>query len=149
MIYQNRQMLYQTFIGDVENVMLTQSHNFDKYKIESANQQASEKAYIEEKTKELQYNRNHIDLDLKHVNEETNTVTENMNKQIKDYVGDQQELSARKTELEIIVDRIRRELQEKEEELAEVTNKFNKVNTKIGSITSKFDDQLSKIQKKR
>lgn len=149
MIYQNRQVLYQTFIGDVENVMLTQNHNFDKYKIESANQQAGEKAYIEEKTKELQYNRNHIDLDLKHINEETNTVTENMNKQIKDYVGDQQELSARKTELETIVERIRRELQEKEEELAEVTKNFNKVNTKINSITSKFDDQLSKIQKKR
>jgi len=149
MIYQNRQMLYQTFIGDVENVILTQNHNFEKYKIESANQQASEKAYIEEKTKELQYNRNHIDLDLKHVNEETNTVTENMNRQIKDYVSDQQELSARKTELEIIVERIRRELQEKEEELAEVTKNFNKVDTKIRSITSKFDDQLSKIQKKR
>ena len=40
-----------------------------------------------------------------------------MDRQIKDYVSEQQDLSARKTDLEIIVDQIRRELKAKEDEL--------------------------------
>ena len=65
MIYQNQVMVYQNFIGDIENIVLSQNHNFDKYKFDCLNLQNAEKNYIEEKTKELQHNRNHIDLDLK------------------------------------------------------------------------------------
>jgi len=40
-----------------------------------------------------------------------------MDKQIKDFVSEQQDLAARKTDLEIIVEEIRRELKAKEDEL--------------------------------
>ena len=58
-------MLYKHFVSDIDNTLLTQSHNHEKYKLECINQQNTEKLYIEEKTKELQYSRNHIDLDIK------------------------------------------------------------------------------------
>lgn len=65
MLYQSQHNLYKNIVANLENIMLTQNYNNEKYKLEIMNQQNVEKAYIEEKTKEMQYNRNHIDLDLK------------------------------------------------------------------------------------
>jgi hypothetical protein len=64
-LYQNEAIVLKRFISEIEEILLNQNYNYEKYKLECQSQQNSEKSYIEEKTKELQYIRNHIELDLK------------------------------------------------------------------------------------
>lgn len=117
MLYQQEYMIYKNWIAAIEKTTLTQHHNFERYKSECLAQQTNERSYIDEESHKLQLEKNHIDLDLKHIADETNQYNENLNKQTKDYVAEQQQLSSKKIELEVMIEQIRRELAQREKEL--------------------------------
>lgn len=148
-LYQQNLTIYRNFFVNVEKATLSRNHAFEKYKLDCLNQQNTEKLYIEEESQRLQLHRNHLDLDLKHIEEESDALEKNIEKQTKEYVQNQRDFSARKIGLELEIEQIKKELAAKEAELINVTSSLEKYTNKINGVRAKFSDHLQRVQTKK
>lgn len=108
-----------------------------------------ERGFIEDELEQLKISKEHIDVNVKHVEDEKESTEKGIERQTKDHQQEWDKLKERNTTLEKEIAELRLLLEKKESEKEVVEADLETVQEKIVTIKSKFKKQLEKIDKKR
>lgn len=108
-----------------------------------------ERGFIEDELEQLKISKEHIDVNVKHVEDEKESTEKGIERQTKDHQQEWDKLKERNLTLEKEIAELKLLLQKKESEKEVVEADLETVGEKIVNIKSKFKKQLEKIDKKR
>jgi predicted nucleic acid-binding Zn-ribbon protein len=108
-----------------------------------------ERGFIEDELEQLKISKEHIDVNVKHVEDEKESTEKGIERQTKDHQQEWDKLKERNSILEKEIAELRLLLEKKESEKEVVEADLETVQEKIVTIKSKFKKQLEKIDKKR
>jgi len=148
-LYASEESIIDGCLKNIERTVAKKTEEMEKYQESSLAIQRNDRTYIEEESEKVKITRNHLDLDLKHIEEETNSVNDSLDKQTKDFTEEGRSLTDKKQELEETIERIKEELRQKENELKDICKSLESVTNKVNIIKSKFQGSLDKIKNKR
>jgi outer membrane murein-binding lipoprotein Lpp len=148
-LYSSEEALIDDFIKMLERLLIKKTDEMDRYQESSLTVQRNDRTYIEEESEKLKLNKNTLDMDFKHIEEQARAVNENLEKQTKEYNEEGRQLSDRKQDLEETIARIKEELRQKENELKDVSQSLDSITTKVGNIKQKFQGSLDGIKQKK
>lgn len=108
-----------------------------------------ERGFLEDEAEQLKISREHIEVNVKHVEDEKESTERGIERQTKDYQLEQDRLSTLNKNLIADIEELRRQLEIKVAEQERVAAELATVDEKIESIRSKFKKQLDRVAKKQ
>lgn len=132
---------YNKFARDVE----TYKTSFEQ---RESNRLRRERGFLEDEEEQLKITREHIEVNVRHVEDERESTERGIERQTKDQQLEQDRLTTLDAKLEIEIEDLRRLLEEKTAEKERVSSDLAAVKEKIEAVRGKFRKQLDRVNKK-
>ncbi|CAE8588465.1 unnamed protein product, partial [Polarella glacialis] len=109
----------------------------------------SEQARLESERKRLDLAQSHTEKDCENLKTEWQQVTEAIDQQTTEHVGDRDKSAVQRTELDLEIQELQRLLEKKLEQRRALTEVVDSCEIRIASIRSKFEKQLTRLEGKQ